>query len=218
MDFEDWHSREGGRDLIENAGSVKLVEAVRVEKSTLFRSFPDPASKEVVLDAGEGFGVPAGNALGGRGASEILCCSSGCAELSGGLGRDSGRQALSFVAVFETFNHKLDRTGLPGGFDTSTSADGMIHSRDAERCSIANCTHDEQRRPTTSQTTNMQVLAGRNATHIAQTYFPRSRAHRRVKWLHANAPEETGLLPRRRSHPETHDRVRAQLRCTSGHP
>lgn len=46
---------------MEVSGSVKSVETVQSEKSTLFLSFPDPASREAVHDAGEGSGVSAGN-------------------------------------------------------------------------------------------------------------------------------------------------------------
>jgi hypothetical protein len=61
IDFEDWHSLEGGRDLIEVSASVQSLETVQGEKSTFFLSFPDPASEEVTYEVGEGLGVSVAN-------------------------------------------------------------------------------------------------------------------------------------------------------------
>lgn len=61
MDFEERHSRDGGRDLIETSESGKLAEAVQVEKSTFFEGLPELVSMEAVHEAGEGAGEPAGN-------------------------------------------------------------------------------------------------------------------------------------------------------------
>lgn len=90
IDFEDWHSRDGGRDLIETSEHVTSVEAVQGEKSTLFLCLPEPVSKDGGHDAGDRSGVFVGNAFDGRCASGRGFCCSDFAELSGGLGRDSG--------------------------------------------------------------------------------------------------------------------------------
>jgi hypothetical protein len=105
IDFEDWHSLEGGRDLTEGSISIKSVKVAHGEKSTLFLNFPDPSAIEVVHDAGEGSGVSAGSVFDG-----IIGCSD-FAELSGGLGSDSDRKALDLIAVFAVCEGNAGRGG-----------------------------------------------------------------------------------------------------------
>lgn len=83
---------------MEVSGSDKSFQEVQREKSTLFLSFPEPASEEVMHDAGERSSVLAGDENGTRRKSVLLCRCSCFAELSGGLGRDSGRQAVRLIS------------------------------------------------------------------------------------------------------------------------
>jgi hypothetical protein len=119
MDFEDWHSLEGGRDLIEVSRSIKPLDTAQGEKSTLF-FFPDPTSAEVVHDAGEGSGVCAGNVFDAR-----VCCSD-LVELSGGLGSASDRKVLNLIATSAACEGNAGRAGQASELMRIASIAAMI--------------------------------------------------------------------------------------------
>jgi hypothetical protein len=114
---------------METWGSVKSDEAVQGEKSTLFLSFLDPASKDVAHDPGDGSGVSVVNMFEALYTCEPLLRCPCLAELSGGLGRDSDRRWLGCIAVSVTLDKKLERRELIMGSETSTSEDVMFQSK-----------------------------------------------------------------------------------------
>jgi hypothetical protein len=108
---------------------VKSVEIVQGEKSTLFLSFPEFASRECVHEAGDGSGVFAVNAFDAGWTSALLRCCFGSAALPGGLGRDSGGQAFKLVGASEACEGNAIRAGQMKESEGSTSRIVMIHSR-----------------------------------------------------------------------------------------